>query len=53
MLDFDVIFGIDWLDACFGSIDCKTRVVKFQFHNESITSGREGTQILGVRSFHV
>ena len=28
MLDFDVILGMDWLHACFASIDCRTRVVK-------------------------
>ena len=31
MLDFDVILGMDWLHACYASIDCRTRVVKFQF----------------------
>ncbi|KAH0773627.1 hypothetical protein KY290_010764 [Solanum tuberosum] len=25
MLDFDVILGMDWLHACFASIDCRTR----------------------------
>ena len=29
--DFDIILGMDWLDACFDSIDCRTRVAKFQF----------------------
>ena len=29
MVDFDVILGMDWLHACYASIDCKTRVVKF------------------------
>ena len=24
MVDFDVILGIDWLHACYESIDCKT-----------------------------
>ena len=33
MLNFDVIWGMDWLHACFSSIDCRTRVVKFKFPN--------------------
>jgi len=36
MLDFDVILGMDWLHACYASIDCRTRVVKFQFPKEPI-----------------
>ena len=35
MLDFDVILGMDWLHACYASIDCRTRIVKFQFTNKS------------------
>ena len=33
---FDIILGIDCLNECFASIDCRTRVVKFQFPNEPI-----------------
>ncbi|KAH0679995.1 hypothetical protein KY290_022105 [Solanum tuberosum] len=36
MVDFDVILGIDWLHACYASMDCKTRVVKFQIPNEPV-----------------
>ena len=36
MVDFDMILGIDWLHACFASIDSRTRVVKFNFTNEPI-----------------
>ena len=35
-LDFDVILGMDWLHACFSSIDCRIKVVKFQFPNEPV-----------------
>ena len=28
--------GMDWLHDCFASIDCTTRVVKFQFPNKPI-----------------
>ena len=31
MLDFDVILGMDCLQACFAYIDCRTRVVKINF----------------------
>ena len=36
MVYFDVILGIDWLHACYGSVDCKTRVIKFQFPNKLV-----------------
>lgn len=35
-LDFNVILGMDWLHACYASIDCRTRVVKFQFPNNTM-----------------
>ena len=31
MVDFDVILGMDWLYSSYASIDCRIRVVKFQF----------------------
>uniref|UniRef100_M1DHJ3 Gag-pol protein n=1 Tax=Solanum tuberosum TaxID=4113 RepID=M1DHJ3_SOLTU len=34
MLDFDVILGMDWLHSFYASIDCRNRVVKFQFPNK-------------------
>ena len=34
MVYFDFILGIDWLHACYASIDCKTQVVKFQVPND-------------------
>ncbi|MGP4950540.1 hypothetical protein [Bacillus sp. MHSD17] len=36
MLDFDFLLGMDWLHACFASIDCTTKVVRFNFPNEPI-----------------
>ncbi|MDV3143947.1 MAG: hypothetical protein Q8763_02865 [Candidatus Phytoplasma australasiaticum] len=29
MVDFDVILGMDWLHACYASVDYRTRNVKF------------------------
>ena len=31
MIDFDIIVVMNWLHACFASIDLRTRVVKFNF----------------------
>ena len=36
MVDFDVILGMDWLYSSYASIDCRTRVVKFQFPGVSV-----------------
>ena len=36
MLDFDVILGMELLHACFASINCRLRVVKFNFQNEPV-----------------
>lgn len=36
MVDFDIILGMDWLHAYYASIDCRTRMVKFQFPNEPV-----------------
>ena len=45
MLDFDVILGMDWLDACFASIVCKTRVVKLNFLNDPVLDFKRGNSI--------
>ena len=45
MLDFDIILGMDWLHACFASIDCRTRVVGFNFQNEPGVEWKRGNFI--------
>ena len=35
MVDFDVILGMDWLHDFYASIDCRPRVLKLEFPNES------------------
>ncbi|WMV38342.1 hypothetical protein MTR67_031727 [Solanum verrucosum] len=36
MIDFDVILGMDWLHSCYALVDCRTRIVRFQFPDEPI-----------------
>ncbi|XP_070004699.1 uncharacterized protein [Nicotiana sylvestris] len=36
MVDFDVIMGMDWLYSCFVKLDCRTRVMRLEFPNESV-----------------
>ena len=45
MLDFDIILGMNWLHACFASIYCRTRVVKFHFPNEPVFVLKRGNSI--------
>ena len=53
MLDFDIIFGMDLFDACFSSIDCRARVVRFNFPNETVVEWKGGILFLGVVLFLV
>ena len=39
MIDFNVILGMDWLCACFASIDCSIRVLKFHFPIAPVVGG--------------
>ena len=36
ILDFDIILGMDWLHACFASMYCRTKEVKFKFPNKLV-----------------
>ena len=45
MLYFGIILGMDWLDACFASIYCRTRVVRFKFPNKHIVELKERNSI--------
>ena len=36
MVEFDVILGMVWLHSCYALVDCRTRIVYFQFPDEPI-----------------
>ncbi|XP_070020167.1 uncharacterized protein [Nicotiana sylvestris] len=31
MLDFDAIMGMDWLAACYATVDCRLKIARFHF----------------------
>ena len=45
MFDFYIILGIDWLHACFSSIDFRTRVVRFKIQIEAVVELQGGNSI--------
>ncbi|XP_055826339.1 uncharacterized protein LOC129894704 [Solanum dulcamara] len=36
MIEFDVIMGMDWLASCYANVDCRKKVVRFQFPGEPV-----------------
>ena len=36
MVDFDVILGMDCLHSYYSLVDCRTRIICFEFPNEQI-----------------
>ncbi|WMV07858.1 hypothetical protein MTR67_001243, partial [Solanum verrucosum] len=50
MVDFDIILGIDWLHSCYASVDCRTRIVRFQFPHELILEWK-GSSLVAMGRF--
>ena len=46
MVYFGVILSMDWLHACYVSVDCRTRVVKFQFSNKRVLEWKISSGVL-------
>ena len=36
MVYFDVITGMDWLDSCYATVDCRSKIVHFYFPIEAV-----------------
>ena len=49
IVEFDVILGMDWLHDLFTSINCRTRIFKFNFPNEPVLEWKG--RILFLRSY--
>ncbi|KAF3671894.1 hypothetical protein FXO37_07780 [Capsicum annuum] len=43
MTDFDVILGMDWLHSCYAIVNCRNRIVQFQFSNEPVLEWKGST----------
>ncbi|XP_070045040.1 uncharacterized protein [Nicotiana tomentosiformis] len=45
MVEFDVIMGMDWLASCYANVDCKSKMVLFQFSGEPIIEWKGNTAL--------
>ncbi|XP_070056923.1 uncharacterized protein [Nicotiana tomentosiformis] len=43
MVEFDVIMGMDWLDSCYANVDCRSKMVRFQFLGEPVLEWKVNT----------
>ncbi|XP_070004967.1 uncharacterized protein [Nicotiana sylvestris] len=41
MVEFDVIMGMDWLASCHANVDCRSKIVRFQFQGSLFWSGKD------------
>ena len=45
MVEFDIILGMDWLHSCYASVDCRIRIVRFQFLNEPVLEWKGSSSV--------
>lgn len=43
MVEFDVIMGMDWLASCHANVDCRSKMVRFQFPGEPVLEWKGNT----------
>ncbi|XP_070040132.1 uncharacterized protein [Nicotiana tomentosiformis] len=43
MVEFDIIMGLDWLASCHANIDCRSKIVRFQFPREPVLEWKGNT----------
>ncbi|XP_070025606.1 uncharacterized protein [Nicotiana sylvestris] len=43
MVEFDVIMGMDWLVSCHDNVDCRSKIVRFQFPGEPVLEWKGNT----------
>ncbi|XP_019257726.1 PREDICTED: uncharacterized protein LOC109235937 [Nicotiana attenuata] len=46
MVDFDVIMGMDWLSSCYAMLDCRDKIIRFQFPNEEVLEWKDSSASL-------
>ncbi|KAH0720184.1 hypothetical protein KY290_005094 [Solanum tuberosum] len=50
MVDFDIILRMDWLHSCYASVDCRTRIVRFQFPSDPVLEWK-GSSLMHIGRF--
>ena len=43
IIEFDIIMGMDWLAAYYANVDCRGKIVRFQFPGEPIIEWKGST----------
>lgn len=46
MIDFDVIMRLDWLYSCYTKLDCRSKIVRFEFSNELVIERKRNITML-------
>ncbi|XP_070050877.1 uncharacterized protein [Nicotiana tomentosiformis] len=45
MVKVDIIMGMDWLASCYANVDCRSKMVRFQFPGESVLEWKGNTAL--------